>query len=79
MDLLVPLFVYCVFAECKNKGLMMVSRLLTYDIMRKFTHGVITKMTQSGRIADTWSGATGHPPPYFKPSNLHTLLFSIIL
>ena len=47
----------------------MVSRLLTYDIMRKLTHGVITKMTQSGRIADTWSGATSNPPPYFKPSH----------
>ena len=46
------------FGECKSKGMMMVSRVFTYELMRKLTHGVITKMTQSGRIADTWSGAT---------------------
>ena len=53
---------------------MMVSRLLTYDIMRKLTHGVITKVTQSGRIADTWSGATGNFPLVLNPTPPHPFI-----
>jgi len=43
--------------ECKQKGFMIVKRVFDIEVMRKLTHGVINKVTKSGRVADTWNGA----------------------
>ncbi len=36
------------FEECKVKGSMVVSRVFSYDVMRKLTHGMIEKRTSKG-------------------------------
>ena len=43
--------------ECKLKGFMCVSKVFSYDIMRKLTHGPLSRQTKSGRVAEHWPGA----------------------
>jgi len=43
--------------ECKSKGFMVVSNLLSYEIMKKLTHGTVQRFSKSGRIVDQWDGA----------------------
>eukprot|EP01041_Mallomonas_annulata_P014551 gene14551-30975_t len=46
------------FEECTQRGLMLVQKLLSYNIMSKLTHGVVEQKTSSGRVAEKWLGAT---------------------
>ena len=44
------------FEECTRKGLMVVSDVFSYEVMKKLTHGTVCKQTKSGRQSEAWTG-----------------------
>lgn len=46
------------WSECIDKGFMVISRLFNYEVMKVLTHGTLERVTQKGRVAEVWKGAT---------------------
>lgn len=60
--------------ECVKKGVMTVSKVLSYEIMKFLTHGVIENATSSGRVVEVWRGATVEITNRLQSTTCHNLV-----